>query len=181
MRKFLIGILVGGLLATASPTFAAIGSKLEAVYSNMNLQINGYSLPLDEPILIVNGNSYLPLKQIATLMGYEVSYNDKLRTINLNDTMLDYYSDNQYYFSVNEINENSEIPRVTLVTQKTFQIFYNGEQYPIDPILDYYYDKYNHEQYLSAQALSRLASPKINLETLKKYKINRENNVIYQE
>ncbi|MCS7462540.1 copper amine oxidase N-terminal domain-containing protein [Paenibacillus doosanensis] len=181
MKKYLIGMMIGAIITTAAPSYAEIGGKVEAIFSDIKVNINGFDTDLSDPLLIINGNSYVPLKEVATQMNYRVKYHESERTIELRNNLDVYYLGNQYYYSVKEINEKKDTPTLSLVTWGiNHNVLYNGEKYIFDPILDYYYDNYTHEKYISDQVLARLAAPKINLESLKKYKVNREDNNIYE-
>ncbi|KZE79427.1 hypothetical protein AV654_18375 [Paenibacillus elgii] len=178
MKKYVVGFIAGILVASVSTSYAAFEEKTEAIISKlMRVKINGYTAELEEPPLIVNGNSYLPLRATADLLGYHVNYSDEEKTAYLDNKNLEYYGDKQVYYSLDEINEQKKGNLVVFMRNQVSEIFYNGEKYPFDPIFDYYFDNISQKKYFSEQALSRL-TPKIHLENLKKYRVNRAENFI---
>jgi hypothetical protein len=78
-RGFAIGLLVGGILMTALPTFAAT-MKYMLVKATYPIYVNNteYKSP-QLPILNYAGNTYIPMKAIGELLGGTVQWNDELK------------------------------------------------------------------------------------------------------
>lgn len=85
MRKYFVGILIGASLMFSVQSFAAIGDKVEAVFAEFNLVINGQARVMQESPLVVNGTSYIPLRSVSNLLGYDVTYKSDSRTIELSN------------------------------------------------------------------------------------------------
>ncbi|WP_307397297.1 stalk domain-containing protein [Bacillus horti] len=76
----LIG-LVAGLLIGSVGTAAANNTAVQAIFSSFTLQVEGVELPI-EP-LVHEGSTYLPVRQVAGMLGFDVSYTSATRTIGL--------------------------------------------------------------------------------------------------
>jgi hypothetical protein len=83
MKKYIIGAVVGATLMFSTQAFAAIGEKIEAIYAEFKLIVNGKEIVLDETPIVVNGNSYLPVRSLSNMLGYDVTYRADSRTIEL--------------------------------------------------------------------------------------------------
>jgi Flp pilus assembly pilin Flp len=83
-RSHIVTFIAGVLIATASTSYAAVGDKVEAIFADFNLIVNGQPQVLQETPLVVNGTSYLPLRSLSNLLGYDVTYKSDSRTIELN-------------------------------------------------------------------------------------------------
>jgi hypothetical protein len=81
MKKFISGLILGLLIATAS--VVAANSEVVAKFTSFNFVINGESKQLDTQPVVVNGSSYLPVRELANLLGYDVTYKADSRTIEL--------------------------------------------------------------------------------------------------
>lgn len=82
MKKFISGLIIGLVLATATSVMAAGG--ILAQFEDFNLVVNGQVKVLQTKPLVYNGTSYLPVREIANLVGYNVTYKADSRTIELN-------------------------------------------------------------------------------------------------
>lgn len=82
MKKFISGLIIGLVLATATSVTAASG--ILAQFADFNLVVNGQAKVLQTKPLVYNGTSYLPVREIANLVGYDVTYKADSRTIELN-------------------------------------------------------------------------------------------------
>ena len=82
MKKFVAGLIVGIVMATAVGGYAM--TQVTGEYVNFNFLINGEPKAPDKTPISVNGSSYLPLRSLATLLGYDVDYIETSNTIVLN-------------------------------------------------------------------------------------------------
>jgi hypothetical protein len=83
MKKYIIGGLVGASLMFSMQAFAAVGDKVEAIFAQFNFIVNGVTVGLDESPVVINGNSYLPVRSISNALGYDVTYKADSRTIEM--------------------------------------------------------------------------------------------------
>lgn len=80
-----IGLIVGALLMISSSTFAALEEKIEAYFGQYTIQVNGELADLeDSKIIVKEGTTYLPVRKLANILGYDVTYLADSRTIVLN-------------------------------------------------------------------------------------------------
>lgn len=82
MKKVIIGLVIGLLLGSATTAYAATGS-VTATFEKFNVLINGKQATLDTTPLVYNGTSYLPVREISNLLGYDVTYKSDTQTIEL--------------------------------------------------------------------------------------------------
>lgn len=76
-RTFLVlclGIMIGALGSTAAGAIAAIGDKVEATVTQFVFIVNGEEKQVDVDPLIVQGTSYLPVRTVSNMLGYDVTY-----------------------------------------------------------------------------------------------------------
>jgi hypothetical protein len=82
MKNFISGLILGLLIATASGV--AANSEIVAKFTSFNFVINGESKQLETQPVVVNGSSYLPVRELSNLLGYDVTYKADTKTIELN-------------------------------------------------------------------------------------------------
>ena len=78
---FIVGLLVGLILATSATSFAA-SETVQASFERFVLVINGGEPQEIEP-LTYKGTTYLPVRETANRLGYDVTYKADMRTIEL--------------------------------------------------------------------------------------------------
>lgn len=74
----LIGCLAGSLLIIGV-VFRALA--ISTANSTVNLVINGKNISTDVPLQIINGRVMVPVRSLAEALGYDVSWDDKTRTV----------------------------------------------------------------------------------------------------
>lgn len=79
LKNFIVGIIVGAVL-TSTTSVMANSETITAFFSNMNFVVNGEKADLTERPLKKNGISYLPVRAVAEMLGYEVDYDKKTDT-----------------------------------------------------------------------------------------------------
>ncbi|WP_010271338.1 stalk domain-containing protein [Paenibacillus senegalensis] len=87
MKKMIIGLVAGLMIGTAGTALAATTQQVQALFAKFNLSIDGQGLVEIEP-LVYDGTSYLPVREVANLLGYDVDYEHSNRLITL-DTPVD--------------------------------------------------------------------------------------------
>lgn len=80
MKKLIIG-LVAGLLIGSIGTAAANSPTVQAVFSKFVLQVEDKQHNI-EP-LVHQGTTYLPVREVAGLLGYDVEFKNATKTIQL--------------------------------------------------------------------------------------------------
>lgn len=74
-----IGILFGSGIVWAEGKYKTI----EVFLDRINLSLNGQVLPMNKDSIIYNGSVYIPLRDLSTILGAEVAWNDVSRTVSL--------------------------------------------------------------------------------------------------
>ncbi|WP_010498409.1 stalk domain-containing protein [Paenibacillus elgii] len=83
MKKFVAGVLVGAVVATAGSALAAQNETISATFAEFNILVNGEKASLSDKPVVIEGSSYLPVRAISNTLGYQVQYNGESRTISL--------------------------------------------------------------------------------------------------
>ena len=81
-KSLIMGIIIGLLITSFS--FAS-SDQIQAVFTNFNLTINGQNVPLQTKPIVYNGTSYLPVREISNILGYDVDFNSNTQTIILDN------------------------------------------------------------------------------------------------
>jgi hypothetical protein len=105
MKKIILGIIVGIVVTMSTNVLAA--SDLLAKYASLKFIIDGESKTLSNQPVLINGSTYLPLREIGTLLDYKVDYNGKSKTITL--------TENQTTTTVGTIENSDEKKTCNLV------------------------------------------------------------------
>ncbi|MDO3681399.1 stalk domain-containing protein [Paenibacillus ehimensis] len=85
MKKLIISLSVGMLLGSAATALAASNETVQATFAKFVFKVNGQEKELKTTPLVVDGTSYLPVREVAGLLGYELKYDEETRTINLDN------------------------------------------------------------------------------------------------
>lgn len=106
MKKFFAGLIVGMVLATSLTVYAS--TRLTAEVVNFKYVVNGKSVTPNGISLVANGRSYLPVRALGEVMGYNVGYNDQTNTIFL--------------------DSKKEVKSLEMRDTERWEYFYNGIQ-----------------------------------------------------
>lgn len=110
-KQLILGIIVGTVFALPSYSFAndTIQNKVEAMFSKFNIIVNGETKVLDADPLVVNGSTYVPLRVMSNMLGYDVTYKADSRTILLDNDQGSNTSDvNKDKPTTNNTNEKDD-------------------------------------------------------------------------
>ena len=77
----IMGIIIGAGLTLTSGAFAAVSDQVQAVFRDLSIVVNGEKAELDSRPLSYNGTTYLPVREVANLTGYDVTYKADSATI----------------------------------------------------------------------------------------------------
>lgn len=86
MKKTIIALILGIMIGSAGTAFASLEGEVTAVFAQFKMMINGQEKQLETTPLVYNGTSYLPVREMANLVGYDVTYKADSRTIELEDS-----------------------------------------------------------------------------------------------
>lgn len=82
MKKFILGLVSGFVIAITGTAFAN-GGQVLANIASFNFVVNGQPKQVNTKPLEVNGTSYLPVRELANLLGYDVTFKADTWTIEL--------------------------------------------------------------------------------------------------
>lgn len=85
LRRYVIGFIFGMMLATATTVYA--GDAIKASLFPVKYEVNGNSVevPYGYETLNYNGRAYVPIRFVAEALDTVVIYDDKAKTIRLDD------------------------------------------------------------------------------------------------
>ena len=81
MKRMIAALVLGIIIGSASSTFAAVGDSITAIFSDANIKIEGQEVRLESSPANINGSLYLPLRETANLLGYDVTYKADSKTV----------------------------------------------------------------------------------------------------
>lgn len=84
MKKFISGLVIGGLITTSVTAFAATAVTMQAVYSVQKLVVNGVDTGKGNTAFVSNGTTYVPLRTISDALGNEIAWDSNTKTIYIN-------------------------------------------------------------------------------------------------
>jgi hypothetical protein len=93
MRKIFLAISICVLIGLTATAVAASNDSVQATIAKFVFKVNGEEKELKNNPLVVDGTSYLPLREVAALLGFELGYDDTTRTISFEQKQVD---SNQY-------------------------------------------------------------------------------------
>jgi len=85
LKKLIAGLVIGMLIGSFGVAFAAESPTVQAMFEKFSLQINGDKATEIIP-LTYEGTTYLPVREAAGLLGYEVDYDKETKTIKLDQS-----------------------------------------------------------------------------------------------
>jgi hypothetical protein len=87
MKKYIIGAVAGAIIATTISAYADEGlEKIEAyVRKGLPITLNGSQVTLESPAVIVDGSTYLKLRDVAKLTGLVVEWDESTQTVKLSN------------------------------------------------------------------------------------------------
>ncbi len=87
MRKrvgiFIIAIFLLGTIVGASETYS---KNITAWFYDIKINLDGSALTFSNAPFVYNGQTYVSLNELTEDMGYEVSWNDNTKTMNISST-----------------------------------------------------------------------------------------------
>jgi hypothetical protein len=84
-KGYIISFLAGATLMSATGAYASVGDKLEAIVTHFDFVVNGKKVNLTSDVVTINDSSYLPVRAVSNMLGYDVTYKADSRTIELNN------------------------------------------------------------------------------------------------
>ncbi len=81
MKKMILGVVIGMLLGSAVPAFAAVGNQIAAKIVKYNLLIDGKAVPTEVSQISYQDTTYVPLRAFANTFGWDVTFKGDSNTI----------------------------------------------------------------------------------------------------
>ncbi|MNH78564.1 hypothetical protein D3C73_308700 [compost metagenome] len=81
MKKMIIGLVLGMMIGSATVAAAAPGT-VQAVIAKLSFFVDGQSKSLKSAPLVYNGTTYLPVREVSGMLGYDLDFNSKTNKIN---------------------------------------------------------------------------------------------------
>lgn len=85
MKKRVFVIILAMCLICSSLAFAQEGVLFDVIKYDFKLFWNGNELEFDSPVLLVNGQTYVPLRDMAEETGMDVNWNGDTREIRMTE------------------------------------------------------------------------------------------------
>lgn len=99
-KQFIFGILIGALLFGGLSAIAE--TPIEAVLSDIKVTLNGTPLKLENPPIMYQDRTYLPVRKIAEAVGKNVDYDEASNTVVISDNAAAVDVDTSEYISLRE-------------------------------------------------------------------------------
>jgi len=80
MKRLILGLVIGMLIGSAATAFAA-SDTVEATIAKLRFVVNGEERDVQTEQLVVMGTTYLPVREVAIILGYDVTYRADSKTI----------------------------------------------------------------------------------------------------
>lgn len=90
MKKLIVGFIAGLIMATSVSVYADEGlEKIEAyVRKGLPITLDGKKVELDNPAVMVDGSTYLRLRDVGKITGVGVDWNEATQTVELKSVEL---------------------------------------------------------------------------------------------
>ena len=83
MKKIFVGFIIGIVVAMAFTSFATSTRIFTAQEATFEIFIEGEKFESENPAIVVDGRSYLPLKAIGEALGVNVEWNGEARRVEI--------------------------------------------------------------------------------------------------
>lgn len=81
MKKYIAGFIIGVFATVGITAFADEVTSLIASRATFDVYVSGEKLQSDKPIAVIDGSTYLPLKDTGKALNVDVSWNEKDRRV----------------------------------------------------------------------------------------------------
>jgi hypothetical protein len=84
IKGFVVGVVVGATLMSATSVLAK-NETVNAIFYDMKLIVNGEKVQLSEKPIVRDGVSYLPVRNVGNMLGYDVKWDAQSATATLTE------------------------------------------------------------------------------------------------
>lgn len=85
MRKMVFGFIIGFVMAFTLQSFASNSNLFTAQRANFEILVNGEKFNGENPPLVVDGRTYLPLRDTGKALGVPVNWNEEKRRVEIGE------------------------------------------------------------------------------------------------
>jgi hypothetical protein len=78
-------ILIFLFISTITVFSEIIFKTIQVVYMDLKINVNGKSITSDSEPFVYNGRTFVPIRFISEALNKDVIWNDKAKTIDIND------------------------------------------------------------------------------------------------
>ncbi len=129
IKKFMLIIMIIFIMSSLI-VFGKNNIKYEVCESNIKFFLNDNEMKFDLPVFVINGYTYVSLRELVKKLNMQVIWNDKKRETDLNENMKNIQGFDIY---------------------KTFESFFEFKLSDKAEILNYNYDNNDEEHYLKVK------------------------------
>jgi len=83
MKKIVVGFVIGFVTAMSLSVFAANTDIFQVQKATFDVFVNGEKFESKNPTIVVEGRTYLPLKETGDALGVNVQWNNDLRRVDI--------------------------------------------------------------------------------------------------
>src|SRR5690554_5182848 len=83
MKKIILALVIGMMIGSATVAIAATSDTVQAVFAKFAFVVDGEEKTLEADPLVYQGSTYLPVRVVSNMLGYDVTYKADSRTIEL--------------------------------------------------------------------------------------------------
>ena len=84
--SFITGFITSAIIFTSITVFAEDSNIFTAMKATFSIVVDGENFESENPVVAINGRTYLPLKETGDVLGVDVKWNaekDKLKLIRM--------------------------------------------------------------------------------------------------
>lgn len=137
MKKFILGLIVGICIAVPASLYAENVQQITAyINPDVKITVEGEPLVLEEPAILYNQRTYLPLRWVAeNVMGMTVGWDQETQTVVLTPKI-----DESQIWPINDVSTFEETGGESVKTKddvkfrKEYYELFNRDHAPIDEI-----------------------------------------------
>jgi hypothetical protein len=126
MLSFILGTFFGVTLSIGSVTFAA-NTDLLAKVTNLKIVVNGQEKSLSEKPVVINNKTYLPVRDIGNVTGYNVDYKSGVVSLDNTNSSSTLSNDNNSSTDISNNNSIKEFKKLPItVTNGNISVTVNS-------------------------------------------------------
>jgi hypothetical protein len=189
MRKFIIPLVVASCLMLPVVVVAQSGfEKIQAfINHDLKVELNGQSVQLKNKAINYKGSNYLPMREVAELLGVEVIWDEKTKTVKLkteqsteqtnDDSNSNTINKDSIFYNLNELNDKFNHKFSFGLNGIDLTLKYDGKEYKTDDTNYFltntapYFEESFLLQFLKRDDLADLSQYKIDFKNKKVTKI----------